>query len=95
LTVDTSLYRIAHEALNNNVKQARARHFEVRLASHGRGITLTVEDDGVGFEPDAVGPAHWGLDIMRERAEAAGAKLHVDSARGAGTRVIVELEWPS
>jgi PAS domain S-box-containing protein len=95
LSVDTSLYRIAQEALNNIVKHARARHVEVRLASHGRGITLTVEDDGVGFEPDAVGPAHWGLDIMRERAEAAGAKLHVDSARGAGTRVIVELEWPS
>lgn len=95
LSADTSLYRIAQEALNNIVKHAQARRVEVRLASHGRGITLTVEDDGVGFEPDAVGPAHWGLDIMRERAEAAGAKLHVDSARGAGTRVIVELGWPS
>ena len=37
------------------------------------------------------GAEHWGLDIMRERAEAAGATLHVDSALGAGTRIIVEL----
>jgi PAS domain S-box-containing protein len=94
LSVDTSLYRIAQEALNNVVKHARAHHVAVRLMTHGPRIVLTIEDDGAGFEPDSVGPSHWGLDIMRERAEAAGAKLHVESAAGAGTRVIVELERP-
>jgi PAS domain S-box-containing protein len=92
LSVDTSMYRIAQEALNNVVKHAGAQRASVRLSTSGRRVTLVVEDDGAGFEPDDVGRAHWGLDIMRERAEAAGAKLQVDSARGAGTRVIVELE---
>ena len=90
MAVDTSLYRIAQEALNNVVKHAGARHVGVRLWTDDH-VSLLIEDDGVGFEPDAVSGAHWGLDIMRERAEAAGAKLHVDSARGAGTRVTVEV----
>jgi PAS domain S-box-containing protein len=95
LAADTSLYRIAQEALNNVVRHAGARRASVRLESGGQRVSMVIEDDGAGFEPDAVGPEHWGLDIMRERAEAAGAALHVDSARGAGTRVIVTLERPA
>jgi PAS domain S-box-containing protein len=91
MAVDTSLYRIAQEALNNIVKHAAARQVTVRLWSNGV-VSLLIEDDGIGFEPDAVTGAHWGLDIMRERAEAAGGRLLVDSARGAGTRVVVEVE---
>lgn len=88
----TALFRIAQEALANVAKHARAKRVEVSLGAFGAGIELRVADDGVGFDPAALKPAPtWGLRTMRERAEAVGATLRVESRPGQGTSVVVQV----
>ena len=87
--VKLALYRIAQEALNNVVKHAGARRAIVRLECAAEGITLSISDDGRGFDPDG-GTSHGlGLGIMRERAQAIDAALSVASERGHGTQITV------
>jgi signal transduction histidine kinase len=91
--VHVALYRIAQEALNNTVKHARAGRVEICLRClDGRtGIELSVRDDGRGFDPAEIAPDRLGLGILRERAQAIGAKLEITSQPGEGTRV--EVVW--
>jgi PAS domain S-box-containing protein len=86
-----AVYRITQEALNNVARHAKARHAWVDLKSSPSRVRLSVSDDGRGFDPGSVGPAHLGLRSMRERAAETGARLLIDSSPGKGTRVV--LEW--
>jgi PAS domain S-box-containing protein len=95
LEVKEALYRVAQEALNNVVKHARASRVIVRLAAEGPGIALSLEDDGIGFQPQAEYPGHIGLHTMRERIEAVGGTLTIESAPGQGTRLYVALPLES
>ncbi len=91
---EVQLLRIIQEALSNVRKHARASRVgvEVRVDRAGGRLKVEVADDGCGFEPEKpVGPGHFGLAVMRERAELAGGRLWVDSAPGRGTRVAVEI----
>jgi two-component system nitrate/nitrite sensor histidine kinase NarX len=85
--VQVALYRVAQEALNNVAKYAGARRVQVALALAPHRVELTVEDDGRGFDPDAVEAGHLGLGIMRERCAGIGARLAIRSRAGSGTRV--------
>ncbi len=91
------LYRIAQEALNNIAKHSGAKTAAVEYKSNEDsqlGVLLAViriSDDGKGFDPTTVASGHFGVGIMRERAETIGAKLTVTSTLGEGTRV--EVEW--
>lgn len=87
--VKTALYRIAQEALNNVAKHAEAAEATVRLRCDPGGLTLTVRDDGIGFDVEQVSSDHLGLRIMRERAEEIGARLAIRSAHQHGTEVTV------
>lgn len=87
LDQEEALYRIAQEALHNVVKHANAHAARICLARDGDRLSLTVEDDGTGFEPDRVPPGHLGLHGMRQRADLAGGELTVTSTLGKGTRV--------
>jgi len=91
--VESSLFRIAQEAVMNAARHASATRVAVAFAEREGRVILTVSDDGVGFDLDAPGtdPDHWGLKSMRERARAIGGMLHVETAPGAGTRVIAEV----
>ena len=91
--VEISVFRIAHEAVMNAARHASATRVAVVLAEREDRVILTVSDDGVGFDPDAPDsdPDHWGLNCMRERARAIGGVLHVETAPGAGTRVIADV----
>ncbi len=88
-TVETELYRIVQEALNNAVRHARAESVVVDVEGTDGGVTVTVRDDGVGFDPAAraIRERRLGLTSMRERAEALGGTLSVESVPGAGTTV--------
>ncbi len=86
--VQVGLYRIAQEALNNVAKHANATQAIVTLRQ-ADSVRLTVADDGAGFDPNAVGADHLGLRIMRERAEAIGARFNLYSEPGEGTQVSV------
>lgn len=93
---ETALFHIVQEALANVAKHARAKQVEIALTREGDRLSVAVDDDGVGF-PSGDGAAtatSWGVQIMRERAQAIGATLTIDSARGRGTRVTVELQIP-
>ena len=87
--VQATFYRLAQEALNNVAKHAEAERVRVRLRYSRKLVQLEVEDDGRGFDPDAVPAGHFGLGIMRERAAAIGARLRVASRPGGGTTVAV------
>jgi PAS domain S-box-containing protein len=88
------LYRIAQEALNNVVRHAQARNVWVKLEVDPGHVTLTVQDDGGGFEPQTVDASHFGLRSMRERADAAGAELRIETSLGHGSLVCVEWRAP-
>jgi two-component system nitrate/nitrite sensor histidine kinase NarX len=86
--VQVSLYCIAQESLNNVIKHAKATQAVITLRM-GDTVRLTVADNGVGFDPSTVTADHLGLKIMRERAEAIGAKFSVYSEPGEGTQISV------
>ncbi len=92
--LETALYRIAQEALTNVVKHASATHVHIALNQHQRTVTLTVQDDGRGFESGAARPAGLGLVGMRERVALLGGWLTVESGTGAGTMLRAELPLP-
>jgi two-component system nitrate/nitrite sensor histidine kinase NarX len=87
-----AVYRIAQEALNNVAKHAQASHASVTLQFKSNAVTLRISDDGRGFNPLAVPAEKLGLAIMRDRAEAIGAKLTIDSQDGRGTTITLLLE---
>jgi signal transduction histidine kinase len=87
LDVEEALYRIAQEALHNIVKHAGARQARVELARQAGGVRVRVEDDGHGFDPDAVPDGHLGLAGMRTRADRLGGTFRVESELGRGTLV--------
>jgi signal transduction histidine kinase len=91
--VETALFRIAQEAVLNAAKHSSATHVFVSVIEQETGVCLSVTDDGRGFDPAAVdrGSSHWGLSNMRERAQAIGAMLRIDTTVGRGTKVTVDL----
>ncbi|HUX25049.1 MAG TPA: PAS domain S-box protein, partial [Burkholderiales bacterium] len=92
--VETAMFRISQEALNNIAKHAQAKHVEISLHEVSGRVILDIADDGVGFDPNETPPdnQHWGLTTMRERAEAVGVVFRVESSAGAGTRIVLEAE---
>jgi signal transduction histidine kinase len=94
VAIEEELYWIAQEALNNVRKHAAAQHVTVHLHFAAASVCLEVQDDGVGFDPQAVrseGRGGGGLRSIAERTVRVGGKLTYESKPGAGTRVIVEV----
>jgi signal transduction histidine kinase len=86
------LYAIGREALANVLKHARATVAEIRVSGSPGVVVLEVRDDGVGFDPAAAHPGHYGLESMRGRAASVGGHVTLSSGRpGAGTVVRVEV----
>jgi len=93
--IELLLYRVAQEALTNVAKHARARHVDVELAVQDARVTLTVADDGVGFEVDRFrrtpSLAGVGLLGMRERVAYYHGELDIRSPPNAGVRIRVAI----
>ena len=91
------LLQIGREALSNAARHARATRASVMLGLQGSGILhLTIADNGRGFDVAAErGGVHQGLVNMRDRATHMGGQLEIDSAPGAGTRIIVRGPLPT
>jgi two-component system NarL family sensor kinase len=88
---ESELYRIAQQALTNVRQHAKAKNVALSLVCTRTHVTLTVTDDGTGFDPRRVSAGHHGIAGMRERAAAAGGVLHITSRRGAGTRIVAKV----
>jgi signal transduction histidine kinase len=89
-SVESSVYRLVQESLNNVVKHAGAKRVSVEVVEADGWVTVTVRDDGHGFSPEG---SHGGFGLvgMRERAELVGGTVRVDSAPGEGTAVTARL----
>jgi signal transduction histidine kinase len=93
VAVEQELWRITQEALANVERHAKATAVEVSWSCDGRYGRLVVTDNGAGFDPAEVGATPTsGMTAMRERANAVGARLLVDSHPGRGTWIQVELD---
>jgi len=92
---ETALYRVVQEALSNVGKHAEATAVDVELHDLGDSVELTVADDGRGFRQTPANAllrdGHFGLVGMRERLEAAGGLLTIDSEPGTGTRLTAHV----
>ena len=91
---ETTLYRIAQEALTNVAKHSRAENVDVILERRSDHVLLIVEDDGVGFDPldESMASQGFGLLGMQERAALVGATIQIESAVGKGTTVLVRMD---
>jgi signal transduction histidine kinase len=85
-----AVVRIASEAVANAAKHSGAETLRLYLERLEAGIRLQVTDDGEGFDQEEP-KGGFGLVTMKDRAEALGGKLRVDSRRGSGTKVELEL----
>lgn len=92
-TREVQAFRIIQEALTNIRKHAEARHVEVTIAKLDEAAIIEIVDDGRGFNPVAISAEqkHYGLQIMKERAEEAGGQLLIQSNPGAGTVVNIRF----
>ena len=88
--LETTIYRLVQEALTNTVKHAKATRIEIEVVEAERHVTVTVADDGIGFDPDAAADG-FGLLGMRERVTLVDGTLTVESGAGAGTTVRCRL----
>jgi signal transduction histidine kinase len=92
------LIRICQAALANVQRHSRAGRVRVDLRVGGEGTEVQIEDDGVGFQPAQVSgrpTEHFGLAMMRERAESLGGRVEVKRAPAAGTCLRVWVPPPS
>jgi len=90
--VEQCIYRIAQEAVENVAHHANAKKVSVKLENVSTVLKLIVQDDGMGFDPrDKARTGHFGLVGMKERAELSGGKLAIDSQKGKGTKVVLEI----
>ncbi len=88
------LFRVAQETVRNAAAHAEPNNLEVVVETGPGDVSLTVSDDGRGFDAasgDGVGGGHFGLALLRDLAEQRGAGLSVESRPGTGTRVTVEV----
>jgi PAS domain S-box-containing protein len=90
---ETTLYRIAQEALTNVAKHAQAANVDVILERRSDHVLLIVEDNGVGFDPADARTTGQGFGLlgMQERAALMGATLQIESAPGKGTTILVRM----
>jgi signal transduction histidine kinase len=95
IAIETTLYRVAQEALNNTVKHAKAKNVWIRAWRENRVLNCSIRDNGVGFDSrlleDTSAPKGLGLVAMRERLSGLGGTLRIVSCPGEGTELSIRL----
>ena len=95
--MESTIYRIVQEALNNVIKHANAQNVSIILEKRGNRLLVIVEDDGAGFDVEALlkTPAknrRFGLLGMQERVALVGGSVNIESTPGIGTTVLVHID---
>jgi signal transduction histidine kinase len=93
--VQIAFYRICQEAINNIAKHAKANRVEINLKQDGTTVELHIRDDGLGFDTQETFAGHYGLGMMRERAETMGLLFAVTSQIGHGTELTLRWNTPT
>jgi len=92
--VETALYRIVQESLTNVAKHAQAGRVSVLLTRKDGSVAMVIEDDGRGFTPEETESEGLGLIGMRERVGLLHGRFEIESAKGTGTTLVVEVPVP-
>ncbi|GHV70905.1 hypothetical protein FACS189420_3920 [Bacteroidia bacterium] len=87
------LYRCAHELVNNAIKYSNAETINIQLVQSADRVSLTVQDNGCGFDPETVAGQGMGLENLRTRVAACNGVINVYSSPGKGTEVYVEIRF--
>ena len=98
LEINLAVFRVVQEALHNVVKHAETPKAQVMLGQRDQGLWLQVEDQGCGFDLEAVSQAKrktFGLFFMRERVNQLGGKITLHSQSGQGTSIFLEIPQTS
>ncbi len=90
-TLEIMIYRSVHELVNNALKYAEAKNINVQIVQQPDRVSLTVQDDGKGFDP-AIHAKGTGLNNIRTRAESVGGNMNIFSEPGKGTEINVEFK---
>lgn len=95
--LESTIYRIVQEAVNNTIKHANAQNVSIILEKRGNRVLVIIEDDGIGFDAEALlkTPAknrRFGLLGMQERIALVGGSLSIESTPGVGTTVLVHID---
>ena len=97
LIIETNLYRIAQEAVNNAIKYAEAEYVLITLSISTEILSIVIDDNGKGFEPEAITQnpstdgSGMGLAFMQERSNFINGRLFIHSTKGDGTRVTLNI----
>ncbi len=96
--LNSSLFRIAQEAINNIIRHSQAEKVEINLSQREEDILLEVKDDGRGFDlgsvrEEALQLQHLGLLGMQERAELVGGNTELSSVPGGGTQILISVPF--
>jgi NarL family two-component system sensor histidine kinase YdfH len=95
--IQLHLTKITAEGLNNIARHARANRAQLMLRENAAGLTMTISDDGIGFQPERTAgkPGHYGLVGIQERVALLGGSLKIDSQPGQGTtlEIIIPQPW--
>jgi len=89
--VQVAFYRVCQEALNNVAKHSKASRVDIDLKHEGKSIELHIRDNGKGYDTEQTFSGHYGLGMMRERAESVGAQLTITSQPRHGTELV--MRW--
>jgi len=89
--LQATVFRIVREAITNARRHGHAQQIEIRLTDVADNLVIEVQDDGRGFDPDAVPHSRYGLEGIRERAKLFGGGATIESKPGKGTRITVKL----
>jgi NarL family two-component system sensor histidine kinase LiaS len=91
LDVEQAFFRVMQETLSNIARHSEAGQVQIELRWAEEQVSMTITDDGIGFEVESADGKGIGLRSMRERVEALGGSLQVESSPGQGSRLIAEL----
>ena len=89
--IEAGVYRIAQEMLNNVTQHAQAEQVQMQLSFSPQSLTVLVEDDGIGFDPDQLPPGRFGLVGMNERVRLLNGRLTLKTSPGTGTRIEAQI----
>lgn len=94
--VETNLYRVVQEALNNSLKYAEANYILITLSHSENKLSIVIDDDGKGFDPKQIENTEkdsgLGLFFMRERISYINGRIFINSAKGKGTRITINID---
>jgi PAS domain S-box-containing protein len=89
--LEHALFRIVQEGIRNAARHSASGKIRIAFQQRRDGVSVEIKDWGQGFDTSAVGPGHFGLKSICERARILGGKASIESARGQGTQITVQL----